>query len=73
MTLKEFVDKVKRGEFQTAAGQYMKGSLVEYTKPLAPVAEDVTAEAFNQGILDSNSTTWEQAIAQVKALLTAKP
>ena len=35
-------------------------------------AEEITAEAFNQDVLDVDDTTWEQGLEQARAALSGK-
>ena len=66
ISLKEFIAKGQMG----AGGPVGKKGLIEGCKPVKnATAEEITAEAFNQDVLDIDSTTWAEGLVQVKRLI----
>ena len=72
MTLEQYISAVRAGELFVMGGRLVGDALVEMPGQLdVSDIEAVTAEAFNQGVFDSEVTTWEQASQQVRAALGA--
>ncbi len=70
--LDAFLLKVKAGQMPIASGGIAKGgeSLVETAQTLPKNdAEAVTAEAYNQDVLDVDAIAWPDSVALVKRKL----
>lgn len=70
MTLVEFVAQVKAGEVKTEAGGRSATGVATWLDRVPQEAEAIAAEAFNQGVLDSEGITWDAAVASVERLLS---
>jgi hypothetical protein len=68
MTLDDFWAQIQQGTLTVRMGEQVGALLSEGTGIFRPQsAEDITAEAFSQDVFDSDTMTWDDALALVKA------
>jgi hypothetical protein len=69
MQLKEFVAHAKAGKIGQGTGFAAHGKIVDGVTAITVTVENLAAEAFNRGIFDPDSVSWEEAISQVAECL----
>jgi hypothetical protein len=67
--LQEFVQKAIKGEIMVEGSVVVDNKIVEGLVILSKNPENITSEAFNQGLFDVN-TSWVTAINKVTRLIS---
>ena len=62
MTIDEFITSSKAGKVLIEGSALAGEGIVEGMIPMKPTADNITAEAFRNGLLDFETTTWDEGI-----------
>src|SRR5262245_31656317 len=74
MTPEQFVAKIKTGEVQVLTGARDGDNIISLIRTLTldDDVDGITAEAFNQGVFDAVTTSWEEARAEIDRLIRVR-